>query len=73
MPILDATFLDTDPDGAELLRCVFDTGRRSRRRQISDFLKLRDQRPAQARPSITIATEEAEEAIHPGVLVAAAS
>ena len=74
MPILDATFLDTDPDGAELLRSVLDTSRRARRRKITDLLGMRELRPAEApRPIVVeIAEEAADEPVHPGVLVAAA-
>ena len=74
MPILDASFLDTDPDGAELLRSVLDTGRRGRRRKISDLLKVRDLRSAEApRPIVVEIAEAADEPVHPGVLAAAAA
>lgn len=73
MPILDSSFLDTDPDGAELLRSVLDTGRRARRRTIADLLKVRDLRPAEAPRPITIQIAEADEPVHPGVLAAAAT
>ena len=77
MPILDAHFLDADPDGAELLRSVIETGRRARRRTIASFMKARDPRPADLRPAeaprpVRIETAEAaDEMIHPGVLAAA--
>jgi hypothetical protein len=74
MPILDSSFLDTDPEGAEFLRSVLDTGRRARRRNIADLLKVRDLRPAQALRPITIEiAEAADEPIHPGVLAAIAT
>jgi hypothetical protein len=74
MPILDSSFLDTDPDGAELLRSVLDTGRRGRRRKISDLLKVRDLRSAEApRPIVFEIAEAADEPVHPGVLAAAAT
>ena len=74
MPILDATFLDIDPDGAELLRGVLDTGRRGRRRKITDLLGVRDLRPPEAPRPITIeAARLDDEPIHAGVLAAAAT
>ena len=73
MPILDSSFLDSDPDGAELLRGVLDTGRRARRRTITDLLKVRDLRPAEApRPIMVEVRDVAEEPVHPGVLATAA-
>jgi hypothetical protein len=70
MPIMNAKFLDTDPEGAELLRSVLDTGRR---RKITDLLGLRDLRPAEAPRPITVEVGEAdEEMMHPGVLAAVA-
>jgi hypothetical protein len=74
MPILDASFLDSDPDGAELLRSVLDTGRRARRRKITDFLGVRDLRPTEAPRPIMVEVEDiADEPVHPGVLAAAAT
>ena len=49
MPIMNAMFLDSDPDGAELLRAVLETGRRGRRRKINDILGVRDLRMAGCR------------------------
>jgi hypothetical protein len=74
MPILDAGFLDTDPEGAELLRSVLDTGRRARRRTIADLLKAHAPRPAETRPAEALRIEIAatDEPIHPGVLAIAA-
>ena len=74
MPILDATFLDTDPDGAELLRSVLDTGRRGRSRKIADLLKVRGLRAAESpRPIVVETAEAADEPVHPGVLATAAT
>jgi hypothetical protein len=75
MPILDASFLDSDSDGAEFLRGVLDTGRRSRRRKITDLLGMRDLRPAEAvvRPITVEIGQPDDEPIHAGVLAAAAT
>jgi hypothetical protein len=73
MPILDASFLDSDPDGAEFLRSVLDTGRRGRRRTITDLLGMHGLRPAEAPRPITVEIGEADhEMVHPGVLAAVA-
>lgn len=71
MPILDAKFLDSDAEGADLLRSVLDSGRRVRRRKIADLVGLPAQRAA--KPVRRIANEIAEdEEIHPAMLVTAA-
>jgi hypothetical protein len=38
MPTLDASFLETDPNGAAMLRSVLDTGRRGRRRKVKSLV-----------------------------------
>jgi hypothetical protein len=73
MPIMDAKFLDTDLEGAELLRSVLDTGRCGRRRKIADLLGMRHLRPTEALRPITVEVGETdEEMMHPGVLAAVA-
>jgi hypothetical protein len=72
MPIMDATFLDTDPDGADLLRSVIESGRRGRRRKIADLVGLRAQSAVEAARPIRIEIAEDLEEIHPAILVAAA-
>ena len=69
MPIMNAMFLDSDPDGAELLRSVLETGRRGRRRKINDILGVRDLRMADAGP-IMVEIGETDEEMHPGVFAA---
>jgi hypothetical protein len=72
MPIMDGSFLETDADGADLLRSVLDTGRRGRRRKIADLMGLREQCTTErAHPIVIDAADEAPE-IHPGVLAAIA-
>jgi hypothetical protein len=71
MPIMDASFLDTDAEGADLLRSVLDTGRRGRRRKIADLVGLRE-RSAEPARAIKIEVAEEPEEIHPAVLAAVA-
>jgi hypothetical protein len=73
MPIMNAMFLDSDPDGAELLRSVLETGRRGRRRKINDILGVRDLRMADAAGPITVEIGEPDEEMHPGVFAALAA
>jgi hypothetical protein len=72
MPIMDASFLQTDADGADLLRSLLDTGRRGHRRKIADLVGLHEKSVAE--PSRPIAIDVAEELpqIHPGMLAAVA-
>jgi hypothetical protein len=72
MPIMNAMFLDSDPDGAELLRSVLETGRRGRRRKINDILGVRDLRMADAGP-IMVEIGESDEEMHPGFFAAVAA
>jgi hypothetical protein len=69
MPIMDASFLETDPEGADVLRSVLDTGRRGRRRKIADLVGLREKSAAQPARPIKIEVEELDE-VHPAVLAA---
>ncbi|HEX8165379.1 MAG TPA: hypothetical protein VF601_06265 [Beijerinckiaceae bacterium] len=70
---MDASFIDTDQEGAELLRSVLDTGRRGHRRKITDLLGVRDLRPIEApRPIMVEFADAVEEMVHPGVLAAVA-
>jgi hypothetical protein len=72
MPILDAKFLETDPDGADLLRSVMATGRRGRRRKIAGFVGLRaEKRLTPARP-IRVEVEDEDAELHPAMLAAIA-
>jgi hypothetical protein len=68
MPIMDASFLDTDAEGADLLRSVLDTGRRGRRRKIADLVGLREKTAAPPARAIKIEVAEEPEEIHPAVL-----
>jgi hypothetical protein len=73
MPIMDASYLETDPEGADLLRSVLETGRRGRRRKIADLVGLREKCAAErARPIRIEVGEEPEEELHPAVLAAVA-
>ena len=72
MPIMDAKFLDSDLEGAELLRSVLDTGRRGRRRKISDILRMREMRTTETPRPITVEIGETDEEMHPGVFAAVA-
>ena len=72
MPIMNAMFLDSDPDGAELLRAVLETGRRGRRRKINDILGVRDLRMADAGP-IMVEIGEPDDEMHPGFFAAVAA
>ena len=72
MPIMDASFLETDPEGADVLRSVLDTGRRGRRRKIADLVGLREKGAAQPARPIKIETVEELEEVHPAVLAAVA-
>ena len=73
MPIMNAMFLDSDPDGAELLRSVLETGRRGPRRKINDILGVRDLRMADASRPITVEIGEPDDEMHPGVFAALAA
>ncbi len=72
MPIMDASFIETDADGADLLRSVLDTGRRGRRRKIADLMGLREQSTAERAHPIAIDVADDAPEIHPGVLAALA-
>jgi hypothetical protein len=70
MPILDAKLLETDAEGAELLRSVLETGRRGRRRKIADLVGLREKSAAKRARPIKVEVAEDSEEIHPVVLAA---
>jgi hypothetical protein len=72
MPIMDASFLETDPEGADVLRSVLETGRRGRRRKITDLVGLREKSAAEAARPIKVEVAEELEEIHPAVLAAVA-
>ena len=69
MPILDAKFLETDREGASLLKSVLDTGRRGRRRKVAGFAPLREEQPAEpVRLQPVLAEHDDEQEMHPAVL-----
>jgi hypothetical protein len=72
MPIMDASFLETDPEGADVLRSVLETGRRGRRRKITDLVGLREKSAAEAARPIKVEVAVELEEIHPAVLAAVA-
>jgi hypothetical protein len=72
MPIMDAKFLDDDPDGADLLRSVIATGRRGRRRKLADLMALRAESKAKPARPIRIELDEEDAKPHPAMLAAAA-
>ena len=69
MPFLDAAALETDPDGAALLRSVLDTGRRGRCREIDDLID--EGEPLAFGRRLTIEIEREIEAVPIGLIAAA--
>jgi len=71
MPHLDAAALETDPDGAALLRSVLDTGRRGRCREIDEAVD--EGEPFTLGGRLTIEIEREIATVPIGVLVAASA